>query len=143
MPDLMTTFKFALECGGVQLVTFQKCEGFGTETEIIEFKEATPDGKQIIRKVPGLPKWTDLKVTRRVDSNKELWKWRKMVVDGNIDEARRDCSIVIKDSMDTEVARWNITAAWPSNWEGPGLDAAGNEIAVEVCTITHEGLTQG
>jgi phage tail-like protein len=140
MPDLMTTFSFALECGGVELATFQKCEGFGAETEIIEFKEATPDGKMIIRKAPGLPKWKDLKLTRRADSNKALWEWHKQVVDGDIDGARRDGSIVIKDSMKTEVARWNFERGWVSNWEGPNLDAGGNEIATESVTITHEGL---
>ena len=53
MPDLMTTFNFVLEIGGVEMASFRKCSGVESETETIEYKEATKEGKMIIRKVPG------------------------------------------------------------------------------------------
>ncbi len=94
----------------------------------------------IIRKVPGAMKWSDITLERRIDESKALWEWRKQVEDGDVDAARRDGSIVIKDSKKTEVARWNFERGWPSKWTGAELDAGSNEVATEKVTITHEGL---
>lgn len=143
MPDLMTTFSFVLEIDGVELASFRKCSGVEAETETIEYKEATKDGKMIIRKVPGAMKWSDITLERRIDESKALWEWRKQVQEGDVDAARRTGSIVIKDSTQQEVARWNFEQGWPSKWTGAELDAGSNEIATEKLTITHEGLTRG
>jgi phage tail-like protein len=142
MPDLMTTFSFVLEVGGVEMASFRKCSGVETETEIIEYKEMTKEGKMIIRKVPGVMKWSDINLERRIDSSSQLWDWKKQVEDGDIDAARRDGSIVIKDSKKKEVARWNFVAGWPSKWTSAEFDASGNEVATEKISITHEGLTK-
>lgn len=143
MPDLMTTFQFALEVGGVELGTFKKVTGLASETETIEFKEMTKDGKMVYRKVPGASKWEDVTLERRLDGSVALWEWRQEVTNGDIDKARRDGSIVIKDSTQTEIARWNFEAGWPSKWTGAELDAGGTDVATESVTITHEGLVKG
>ncbi len=140
MPDLMTTFQFVLEVDGVEMASFRKCSGVESETETIEYKEATKEGKMIIRKVPGAMKWSDITLERRIDESKALWEWRKQVEDGDVDAARRDGSIVIKDSMKTEVGRWDFDMGWVSKWTGAELDAGSNEIATEKVVITHEGL---
>jgi len=140
MPDLMTTFKFALEVGGVQMGTFRKASGIESESETIEFKEVTKEGKVITRFAPGARKYTQITFERRLDGSSDLWSWRKQVEDGDIDKARRDGSIVVRDSMDKEVARWNFVAGWPCKWTGAELDAGANEIATESVTIAHEGL---
>ena len=98
MPDLMTTFKFALSVDNVNIGYFRKCAGIESETEIIEFKEATEGGRMIIRKVPGAMKWGDITLDRRIDSSKALWEWRKQVIDGDADSARRHGSIIAYDS---------------------------------------------
>jgi phage tail-like protein len=140
MPDLINTFSFSLEIDQVILGTFRKCTGIESETEIVEYKEMTSDGKMIIRKQPGAMKWTDITLERRIDSSVQLWEWRKEVIYGKIDNARRSGSIVARDSEHAEVARWNFTNAWPSKWTGAEFDAGSNEIAVEKVTLTHEGL---
>jgi len=142
MPDLMTSFKFSLEVGGVELGTFRKASGVVSETETIEYKEMTKEGQLIIRKVPGAMKWDDITLERRLDGSDELWKWRKRVEDGDIDGARRDGSIVWRDSQNHEVARWNFVAGWPCKWTGADLDAGANEVATESVVIAHEGLAR-
>src|SRR3954452_721759 len=121
MPDLLTTFNFVLEIGGVEMASFRKCSGVESETETIEFKESTKDGKMIIRKVPGAMKWSDITLERRVGNSRALWEWRKQVIDGDVDSARKPGSIVIKDSKDAEVVRWNFEAGWPCKYTGADL----------------------
>jgi phage tail-like protein len=142
MPDLSASFSFVLEVDSVEMGSFRKCSGIESETETIEYKEATKEGKMIIRKVPGAMKWSDITLERRIDASKSLWEWRKQVIDGDIDAARRNGSIVAKDSKQAEVARWNFTAGWPSKWTGAEFDAGSNDIATEKVTITHEGLVR-
>jgi phage tail-like protein len=87
-------------------------------------------------------KWDDITLERRIDSSQTLWEWRKQVIDGAIDDARRNGSIVVKDSQHAEVARWNFENGWPSKYSGADFDAGANDVAVESLTIVHEGLVR-
>lgn len=140
MPDAFTTFSFHVELDGVDIGAFKEASGIESETEIIEYKEATEKGKMIIRKVPGAMKWSDITLKKRIDASTELWDWRRQVEEGDIDGARRTGSIVLYDSRHDEVARWNFEQAWPSKWKGADLDAGEDQVAVEEITITHERL---
>jgi phage tail-like protein len=142
MPDLINTSCFVLEIDGCELGSFKKVSGIESETETIEFKEATKDGHMIIRKQPGAMKWSDITLERRIDASRQLWEWRKQVIDGDVDQARRHGSIVAKDSKMKEVARWNFENGWPSKWSGADFDASANDVATETVVITHEGLVR-
>jgi phage tail-like protein len=143
MPDMLTTFSFHVELDGVDIGAFKEASGVESETEIIEYKEATKEGKMIIRKVPGAMKWTDITLKKHIDSSTDLWDWRQQVEEGDIDAARRNGSIVLYDSKHAEVARWNFEMGWPSKWKGADLNAGEDQVAVEEITITHEGLRRG
>ena len=143
MPDLLTTFSFHVELDGIDIGAFKEASGVDSETEIVEYKETTKDGKMLIRKLPGAMKWSDITLKKRIDQKKDLWDWRKEVDQGDIDAARRNGSIVLYDSTAKEVARWNFMNGWPSKWKGADLNAGENAVAVEEITITHEGLERG
>jgi phage tail-like protein len=140
MPDLITTFKFGLEIDKVNMGYFKKCTGMESETEIIEHKEATEKGRMVIRKVPGAMKWADITLDRRIDSTQALWEWRLQVIEGDVDNARRNGSVIAYDSTGDPIAQFDFTAGWPSKWKGADFDASTNEVATESITITHEGL---
>jgi phage tail-like protein len=142
MPDLITTFKFGLQIDSVDMGFFKKCTGMESETEIIEHKEATEKGQMIIRKVPGAMKWADITLDRRIDTSQALWEWRKQVIEGDVDKARRNGSVIAYDSTGGVIARFHFTAGWPSKWKGADFDASTNEVATESVTITHEGLVR-
>jgi phage tail-like protein len=136
----LTTFNFFVELDGVNLGFFKECSGVDSETEIIEHKEITPEGKMVIRKVPGAMKWADITLKKSIDAAKDLWDWRKQVETGDVDNARRNGSVVMVDHKGGEVARWNFFDGWPSKWKGADLNAGENNVAIEEITITHEGL---
>jgi phage tail-like protein len=132
-----------VELDGIDIGAFKEASGVDSETEIVEYKETTKDGKMLIRKLPGAMKWTDITLKKKIDQKKDLWDWRKEVEQGDIDSARRNGSIVLYDSTSKEVARWNFMNGWPSKWKGADLNAGENAVAVEEITITHEGLERG
>ena len=42
--------------------------------------------------------------------------------------------------MMAEVGRFNFINGWPSTVGLSGLDATGNSVLIETCTLVHEGL---
>ncbi len=106
---------------------------------MVEYQCSGERGEQIVKKVPGRVKWNDITLKRGVNDTMDLWKWRKLVEDGEVDQARKNGSIKMFDHTGKEVARWNFVNAWPSKLTGPTANATSNEVAIEELTITHEG----
>lgn len=142
MPDLTVTNSFALQTDNVIMARFRKCSGLKYSTEVIESQEVTEDGTLIIRKVPGAAKWEPLVFEAALNETKDLDDWRKEVLDGNIDKARRNGSIIQYDSMHKEIARWDFINGWPSEWSGSDFDATANAVATQTVTVQHEGISR-
>jgi phage tail-like protein len=136
---LITTFSFGVELNGVDAAQFKEAAGFESTTEAIFYKESN-EGKIVYRKTAGLQEWADVTLKSAISSSMAFWEWRQQVINGQMDEARRECSIVMYDPTGTEVVRYNLTDAWISQWKGPDLDADDSSVALEEVTIVHTGL---
>jgi phage tail-like protein len=128
--------------GRDSLGLFREISGLSSETEVIEESEGSQRGRQSVRKVPGANKWGDITLKRGVDANLDLWRWRQQVIDGDVDSARADGTIELLDVQGRPVATYHFLRGWPSKYEGPDLNAASNEVAIETIEITHEGFTR-
>lgn len=138
--NLLITARFSLEVDSVHMGFFRECSGLGSESEVVEHLVVNDKGQQIIQKLPGRQKWSDITLKKSLDGAKDLWNWRKEVMDGQYDKYRRNGSIVIYNSENTEVARWNFINGWPASWKGSDLSSSSDEVATEEVTISHEGL---
>jgi phage tail-like protein len=137
--DPLVSPNFYLDVGGKVTGLFKECSGIGSESEVVEHKVVDKGGVPVVMKVPGPLKWQNVVLKRGVTNDMEIWNWRKKIEDGNVKEARMDCSITMYDQVtQKEVARWNFFSAWPVKVSGPSLNAGTNEIAVEELTIAHE-----
>jgi phage tail-like protein len=135
--DVLVGFHFGLEFSGVVTGYFTEVSGIGSEHEVIEQK-AVNKGVEVIHRIPGRLKWTDITFKRGITSSMELWDWRKQIEDGKVNDARKNGSIVMYDSELKEKARWDFRNAWPSKISGPTPKADSNEIGIEEMTIVHE-----
>ncbi len=140
--DPLIGFNFMLEITGKIAGYFTECGGIGSEHEIIEHKVVDESGHEIIRKIPGRMKYTDVTLKRGITSDMQIYNWRKDVENGKLDKARTNCSIVMMDREYKDVARWDFVNAWPSKVTGPALKSDSNEIGIEEVVIVHEGLTR-
>jgi phage tail-like protein len=68
--------------------------------------------------------------------DRDLWNWYRNVLNGQ--EDRRGGAIVLQDELHADVVRWNFEGGWISRWEGPSLNATGNDVAIETIEITVE-----
>lgn len=133
---------FGVEFQGQVTGAFRECAGLGSENEVVEYKGSGEKGKQVTKKMPGRLKWNNITLKRGMTDSMDMWKWRKLIEDGKIDEGRKNGSIVMYNLKGDEIARWDFINAWPSKLSGPSANAQNNEVAIEDLEITHEGYTR-
>jgi len=135
--DPYRNYNFLVEIDGIAQASFMESSGLDATTESIEYREGGDN--TTVRKLPGKTSYGDITLKWGVNVSKELWAWRKQVIDGTLQ--RKNGSVVVYDlNNSTEVARWNFVRGWPVKWEGPHFDAKGKDIALETLTIAHEGI---
>ena len=140
--DPLGSMRFFVDIGNVITGSFRECGGLGSETELIESKEALKGGFTIYIKTPGALKWENISLKRGITNSMEIWEWRKEVEQGNVEGARMNGSIIMYDSEGQQSARWNFIRGWPQKVSGPSFNATSNEIGVEELVIVHEGLVR-
>jgi phage tail-like protein len=136
--DPLVSFQYAVEIQGKVSGYFTECSGLGSEHEVIDHKVVDAKGKEVIQKIPGRLKWESIVLKRGITDTMDIWEWRKMVEDGDVDGARANGSIVMMDQHLNAVARWNFENAWPVKVSGPSMKSDSNEIGIEELTIAHE-----
>lgn len=138
--DPYLNFDFLVELDGISQASFRECTGLDATTEVIETRQGGDNAT--VYKLPGKTTYADITLKWGLTDSEELWVWRRQVIEGR-PQFRKNGSIVIYDlSNRREVARWNFVSAWPTKWEGPSLNALGNEVAVETLVLAHEGITR-
>jgi len=137
--DPLVSSWFGVEFQGQVVGAFRECTGLGSENEIVEYKASGQKGEFVIKKVPGRLKWTNITLKRGVTDSMDAWKWRKLVEQGKISDARKNGTITMYNQQGDAIAKWNFTNAWPSKLSGPSANASNNEVAIEDLELTHEG----
>jgi phage tail-like protein len=134
--DPFGAFNFLVEIDGVTTTSFSEVSGLDAEIEPIEYR--TGDEDTTVRKIPGLRKYSNITLKRGFTPDLSLWNWMKQGLGGKV--MRANMSITLLDGARQPVLRWNVREAWPCKWEGPDLNAKGNDIAIETLEICHEGI---
>ena len=108
-----------MKIGGAETAGFFKeATGFDSESEVTEIKRSMPNGRTDVIKAMGNTKWGDIELKRGVDQDKTLWNWRKLIVDGKLKEARKDCTVTMLDYEGQTVVTYSIVNAWPKKYHG-------------------------
>ncbi len=135
--DPYKNFRFLVEIEGITQAGFSECSGFGSEVEVIEYREGG-DKVTAARKLPGRAKYPNITLRWGVTDSHELYDWHRAVLQGQIQ--RKAGAIILLDDEGNPGVRWNFFEAWPSKWEGPDLCAQGNDVAIETLVIACERL---
>ncbi len=134
-PGPFKNFNFLVQIDGLTEAGFAECSGLESSVSVIEYREG---GDHLIRKLPGLRKFGNIVLKRGVTKSKELQDWHKNILDGQLD--RRNGVIILLDDARQEVVRWNFFNAFPVKWDGPYLNAKGNDVAMESLELCCERI---
>ena len=139
-PDPLRGFRFRVQIDGITKAGFREVSGLDAANDAVDYRDG--DDPTHLRKLAGLQKFTNITLKRGITTDQDLWKWRKMVIDGKIKEARKSGQIILLDDEGKETAEWTFKEAWPSKWTGPGLNATANEVAIDTVELTIEDATR-
>lgn len=103
----LVSHHFGLEVQGKIAGYFTECSGLGSETELIEHK-VVQDGKEMVMKIPGRLKWEDISLKRGITSSMDVWQWRQEVINGGVDKARHNGSVVMYNQELQEIGRAHV-----------------------------------
>jgi len=132
--DPYKNFRFLVEIDGIVQAGFSECSGFGSEVEVIEYREGGEDAT--VHKLRGKTSYPDISLKWGLTDSRELYDWHLAAVNGAVE--RKNGSVILLDDMGQEKVRWNFFNAWPSKYEGPSFDAKGNDVAIDSLTVCSE-----
>ncbi len=136
----ISAYLFTVEIDGIETARFQKCEGLEAETYVYEIEEGGLN--TTTHKFYGRTRYPNLILEKGITDNEALFNWYKETVLEDKKIERKNGSIILKDTENNELKRWNFFRAFPCRWIGPRLETnLGSEYAVERIEITHEGLS--
>lgn len=134
--DPFRAYNFKLLIQGVTVGHFVECTGLGVRIKAIRYQEG---GGHVVHRIPGPVEYDDVTLRYGLTTSAELWNWFMTGVQGKVE--RRNVSILMLDPDDiTEVLRWDLINAWPSDWRSAPLDALAHEVAIESMTLVYESV---
>ena len=142
--DPVVTCYFEADFGDhLKNTRFTEISGISAEVAIAEHKILAKNGQEIVRKLPGRGKWGDLTLKRGLTAEFDVYDWRQQVVEGKVDQARTNGTIKMMEmGTNKVVAKWEVTAAWPSKISGPSFKSDDDNIVTEEITVVFENITR-
>jgi phage tail-like protein len=135
----ITSYLFTIEIDGIETARFQKVEGLEAETYVYEIEEGGFNTST--HKFYGRTRYPNLVLEKVITENESLYNWYKETVLEDRKIERKNGSIILKDTENHEIKRWNFFRSFPCRWIGPRLEGnVGSGYAVECIEITHEGI---
>ena len=134
----MPGYHFKVDWGGTR-IGFSEVSGLNIEVQAIEYREGSdPDYSAI--KMPGLKKYGNITLKRGIIAgDNEFFDWLNTISLNQVE--RRDLVITLLNENHEPAMVWKARNAFPVKIEGPGLNATGNEVAIEMLEVAHEGLS--
>jgi phage tail-like protein len=117
---------------------FQEVTGLGTEITQTDYRFGNSPVNSVI-KLPGLTKAADVTLKRGIIDPEALFDWVNDVRDGNAN-ARRTITVEMQSEDHRTVARWTLNEARPAKYTLGGLNAKGNDAAMEELVVAYERL---
>jgi phage tail-like protein len=133
--DPYRSYNYLVEIAGAASAGFSEASGLTFDVDPVDYREGT-DPQLHVRKLTGLRKFSNIMLKRGITQNRELWEWYRSVLNGVV--ARRNGSITLHDEEYNAVLRWEFSEGWICKWEGPAMNASGNDVAIESIEICVE-----
>src|SRR5687768_8505897 len=113
--DASVQHSFGID-GGVP-ISIMEVKGLKFEMDVVDMPINTPDGKFMIKKLPGRPKAAEITLVRPKDRDDTFEKWMTNARGGMMSDARKNGSIIEFDYTAGEAKRWDFERAWPKSYE--------------------------
>jgi phage tail-like protein len=127
---------FLVEIDGITVGGVAEVTPPGGEAAVIWYRSGSdPADKQ--RAMRGSLSTDSILLRRAFNGDRSLYEWWQLVRIGE-SGARRSMNIVVLDDEANEVARWNVSGAFPRSHRVDRLEATAERILMETVEIVYE-----
>jgi phage tail-like protein len=134
--DPFLAFRFDVRFDERSYGGFSECNGLNLETQVQEYLEGGRNDHAL--KFPGRSVQTNVVLKRGV-VDRDLWNWYFDLTQGRVQI--RNITILVHDPSGERVEmEYRLRNAFPCKWNGPELNAAQSNVAVETFELCHQGL---
>jgi len=133
-------FAFHVEIGEMKMA-FAKFDGVDVEIDQIEFKDSLDTHPH---KRPGIHRFGNLKFSKGVIADKQLWDWIHQTMAGDVKRLNGSIHVLADthDKTKPEIT-YNFYQAWPCKWSGLRLDGKGAGTLVEDLELAVDYVARG
>lgn len=136
--DPAITVAFAVTVDGIELGSFNSCDGLGIEVVIEQREEG--GNNTFVHQLPTRLKYPNIKLSRPLTSETEkVAQWFQSMSTG---VTRKTGQIVAMRADGSVVARWGLTGVVPVRWSGPSLNPDSPKVATETIEIAYHGFAE-
>lgn len=130
-------FNFIVRFGD-QDFYFTEVSGLGSENQLQDFRENEPRFSGDLKTAPGLK--SGALTLKRGMFKGDTMLWRKIAGRG-LEVQKENVTISLLNEVGKIARRWKIYNAFPVKIQSADLKADGNEVAIELMELSHEGIT--
>jgi phage tail-like protein len=138
--DTLTSHNFGLQIDGVMVEYLQKVDGLSYKQDVIEFQQVSANGQPKTSKMPGVQKAGECTVVRGMTQSSAFTQWIQQSIAGQMATARKNATIVVMDTENNPVKRYNLRNAWCCDIQASSVEAGAASALTETVTITYEEL---
>jgi phage tail-like protein len=135
----LTATRFALTIDGSEIASFSELAGITSEVAPTAYTTST-DKATVLKKLPGARKPPTVVLKRGMTGGMELYAWHQAALLGNVNAARRNCTLTIYNGAGEPVAKYVLAHAWPFKLEIGGLKAGQSEPLSETVSLTADQI---
>jgi phage tail-like protein len=128
---------FRVEIDNITAISFTEVLGLEALITVVDYRTGDSTVNSV-SKLAGMGRYSNITLKRGFTQDTSLWEWMHNNLVGVVD--RRNMSVVLQDSQNNDVLRWNLVNAWPCRWAGPELSAECSAVAIETVEICYESF---
>ena len=130
---------FVVTVDGIELGSFNTCEGLGCEVVLEQRQEGGNNG--LVWQLPTRLQYPNVKLSRPLTRDTEkVAKWFASMTTGI---RRRTAHIEARTGDGDTVAQWGLLEVVPVRWSGPSFSPESPKVAMETIEIAHHGYVMG
>lgn len=155
---IFLNYNFIIEIDGIEKFYFKEMSELSNETEVETYEEGGLNG--YVHRFPKHTEYSTITLKRGLGIDNELYEWRQLVINGQMDKAKKDGTIKFYKKYFDESTKSKISAgtfkradasytesskvfgfynAWPSKLEISEVDASSNgEVVIESVELVLE-----
>lgn len=131
-------FNFEVDLGDGAVAGFSEVSGLSIEVQTIAYREGS-DKRNMVRKLAGLAKVSDVTLKRGIVGGLELYQWLQQGVQGAVQKRMVVIRLWTEDRSEVAVT-WKLIGAFPVKLTHGPLRAAESQVAVEELVLAADAL---